>query len=109
MPLRSKSHWGPFLWGLIHTITVIDYDMPHNQEHFVKQALHQLRQIYSFIPCKHCANHYKEHLERLSEEEAMKPMRLFQHMVELHNEINRKLGKPEMEYELAIREWCKTI
>jgi hypothetical protein len=24
MPYREKYEWGPFVWGLIHTVTIID-------------------------------------------------------------------------------------
>jgi len=109
MPMRAKHQWGPFLWGLIHTITVIDFDEPQVQEHFVKQAMEKLKSIVSFIPCSKCATHYLEHLNQLSEQDLNGRMRLFDHMVDFHNQVNNKLNKPEMTVEQARELWVLRI
>jgi len=109
MSWRAKSHWGSCVWALIHTITVIDYDEPQSQLHFVKQTLERLQTIESFILCKYCANHYREYLEKLDKEEVMKPMRLFEYMVDFHNQVNKKLNKPEMSLEEAKELWAKKV
>jgi hypothetical protein len=109
MPMRAKHQWGPFLWGLIHTVTVIDFEEPQVQEHFVKQAMERLKNVAAFVPCSKCATHYLEHLNQLTEEEVIQPMRLFEHMVDFHNQVNKKLNKPQISLEEAKELWVLKI
>lgn len=109
MPWRANSQWGAHLWGFIHTITIIDFDEPAIQQNVVKQTMEHLRAIAAMIPCKYCAQHYRDFIDGLSEEDAMKPMRLFEHMVAFHNEVNRKLNKPEFTLQQALEQWAKRV
>ncbi len=108
---RSKHHWGTFLWGLIHTTSIVDFEMPEVQERVTLQALETLRSVASCIPCKACSNHYLEYVNRFLEQDdnVKKRMALFEYMVEFHNQVNRKLNKPEMTLEQAKEEWTRTI
>lgn len=106
MQLRPKSHWGPYLWGFIHTITIIDYD---NNEEYNKNIKEVLKEIKDCFPCPSCKTTYKLLLERLESLDLNKPMVLFYWSVDLHNEVNKKLNKPMWTYEMALMKWCKKI
>ena len=108
---RAKHQWGPFLWGLIHTVTVIDFETVEVQERITKQTIETLKSVATFIPCKSCADHYLEYVNRFVEQDPNinKRMRLFEYMVEFHNQVNRKLNKPEWTMEQAREEWTRTI
>lgn len=108
---RSKHHWGPFLWGLIHTTSIIDFETPEVQRRITLQALDTLRSVANCIPCKGCSNHYLEYVNRFLEQEQdlYKRMRLFEYMVEFHNQVNHRLNKPEITLEQAKEEWTRTI
>lgn len=106
MSLRPIYHWGPGLWNFLHTITIVDYQ---NNEMFNKNVLKNLMVVADIIPCKHCAAHYNKFLEQLDSVDLTKSMVLFYWTVDLHNEINKRLGKVVLSYDKAIDIWCKRI
>jgi hypothetical protein len=97
MKYRSKSHWGSHLWGFIHSISIIDFENNESYNNNVKDILRGLKDTY------------KKYLERLEVIDSSKSMVLFNWSVDLHNEVNRKLNKPEWTYEMALMKWTKTI
>ena len=105
---RSRYHWGPFLWGFIHTISVIDNSKSFGNNTYEKtqQMIERLHLIQNLFPCSLCKGKYVEHLEKLSNLNKHKEMALFYWSVDLHNDVNRKLGKREWSYEEAKNKWC---
>ena len=108
MPHRPAHSWGPYIWGLIHTITIIDCEDPLYQ---VDEAIKILRNISNIIPCKKCAAHYEAFVnqELRSTEDFLESMSLFKLMVEYHNMVNRKMNKPTISQEEAYNIWVKAI
>lgn len=100
---RPKFHWGPHLWGFIHTITVIDFD---DNFEFHRNIVENLRGIYNVFPCPTCKELYKIFLQKLDLLDLREPMVLFYWSVDLHNAVNTKLRKPLWSYERATAEWC---
>jgi len=104
---RQKESWGKYLWAFIHTITVIDFI---NNEYYVNMTIDKLSHVQYIIPCKHCAEEYCHSIESLAnskEYDVYKSMELFRWSVDFHNQINKKLGKPEFMYEDALLLWAK--
>ncbi|MEY3422321.1 MAG: Yellowstone lake phycodnavirus 1 [Bacteroidota bacterium] len=106
MKIRPKGHWGPYLWGFIHTITMIDYD---NNETYNTNIREVLRELKDCFPCPSCKDKYINYLEKLNNLNMQEPLVLFKWSVELHNEVNRKLNKPEWTYEMALMKWGNQI
>jgi len=106
LDLRPKFQWGTHLWSYIHTITVIDYA---NCENSTIKAIEILKNIKNVIQCPVCVKKYEEHLNKLDSIDPSQPMVLFQWAFELHNDVNKKLNKPEITYEEAINIWCNKI
>jgi hypothetical protein len=107
MPYREKYEWGPFVWGLIHTVTIIDFE---NGRHALENAINILKRIPSVIPCYKCATHYQLYvIPELIIDKWLEPMSLFRFMVEYHNIVNTKFGKPLFTYEDALLKWSKII
>lgn len=100
---RPKHHWGRFLWGFIHTITVIDYEDNVEATH---NAIYSLKMLHEHIPCPKCRQTYMQHVNYLSHVDVREPMVLFYWSVDLHNAVNRKLGKRERTYREALLQWC---
>lgn len=109
MTFRPSHEWGPFLWGLIHTITVIDFDEPTAQRRAVEQAIHTLKGLPGAIPCHRCAEHFSKQVQTIDATDWLEPMSLFYWTVDVHNAINQKLGKPMMSREDALSKWSKQI
>jgi len=106
MSFRQKDHWGTYLWGFIHTISIVD--MEHNLD-YNKSALAQLKGLVNSIPCEKCKMHYKQDLEILDTLDLNQKMVLFYWSVDLHNKINKKLNKMEWTYKMALEKWTRTL
>ena len=101
--ITPKSHWGNYLWGFIHTITIIDYTNNVNYNTIIIDRLHSITNVF---PCPKCKETYKEYLLKLNNIDTRSPMSLFYWSVDLHNAVNTKLGKPTMTYSQAKNIWC---
>jgi hypothetical protein len=106
MPYRENSNWGQHLWAFIHTITIIDFE---DNQRFTTEIIENLKGISKVIPCKHCVELYETHLKLLDNIDTTQSMILFEWSVDLHNEVNIKVGKPIITYRKALELWCRTI
>jgi hypothetical protein len=104
MKFRSKDHWGPYLWGFIHTITIIDYERNDTYNKNIRDVLRELKDCF---PCPTCKDKYIDYLSKLDNLDLSKPMVLFRWSVDLHNAVNIKLNKPQWTYEMALMKWSK--
>lgn len=86
--------WGPFFW---HTIHIVALGYPKNPNYTDKKCAKEFYESLAFLlPCSVCREHYKEYL-------AKKPITpfldtkkdLLQWTIDIHNEVNKMLGKPE--------------
>jgi hypothetical protein len=100
---RAKEHWGPALWNFIHNITIVD-----NQSNFEdnKRVVKLLFNIYDVIPCPKCQGLYKEYLEILKSLDLSKGMVLFYWSIDLHNAVNKKLGKQPWTYDQGLQHYA---
>jgi hypothetical protein len=103
---RQKFHWGEYLWGYIHTISIIDFE---NNYEYNKNAIKYLKNVEELIPCESCKKFYIEYIKKLEELDLNKSMILFKWSIDLHNEVNKKLNKKIWAYEDALKHWCKKI
>lgn len=106
MRFKSKDHWGTHLWGFIHAITIIDFESNESYNKNIKVILKELRDC---MPCPKCKATFKMYLDKLDDLDLTKSMILFYWSVDLHNEVNKKLNKPEWSYEMALMKWTKKI
>lgn len=110
MPYRTSHEWGPFIWGLIHTVSIIDFDEPQIQREHVDKAINILKNIVNVIPCPKCAIHYQAYIDNIvTKQNIYDKMELFKIMFEYHNQVNMKLGKENITYELALEKWARVI
>ncbi len=85
--------WGPFFWHTIH-ITAIGYpkDPSYGHKHAAKEFFESLQFL---IPCQVCREHYKKNLQLLPVGPHLDRREdLFRWTVNLHNDVNKVLGKP---------------
>lgn len=107
MRFKSINHWGSYLWGFIHSITIIDYDDSEKNEIYNKKVRDILINLNDVFPCPTCKITYNVYLDKLRLLDLREGMVLFKWSVELHNEVNRKLNKPEWIYEMALLKWSE--
>jgi len=94
----DPSIWGPHVWSTIHTLAKkADYDK--SQESFYK-FLSSLEQL---LPCETCRSDYCVLRKKMKLQESNGGA--FEYSVQLHNSVNKKLGKPEISMETANLLW----
>ena len=86
----DPSSWGPYYWGMLHLAALANApDFP------------ELVQMFpALLPCPTCSNNFRKIIEN-------NPLtaNYFTWSVDVHNMVNKKLGKPQMSYEDAHRRW----
>ena len=108
MHRRPKHEWGAHLWAFIHTVTVVDFEDGKNRG-FHEKAVEVLRGVQRVIPCEKCRAKYGDALAELDALDLSESMCLFRWSVDLHNAVNRKLGKTCLTYEEAVETWTKEL
>jgi hypothetical protein len=87
--MSHPSAWGPPLWKFIHTIC----NFEKNDEFSFKIRDH-LKILEGVIPCEVCRTSYSEKIKELDTLDLTKPWALYNWTIDLHNHVNRKIGKP---------------
>jgi hypothetical protein len=98
----DTKFWGPPGWVFLHTIT-FNYPWkidPKNAEH--RERKKYTRQLFEnlqyTLPCKYCRASFKQFLKELPIEPHLGSRRsLTRWLYEMHNKVNAKLRKQEME------------
>ena len=98
----DTKFWGPPGWVFLHTFTFnypwkIDHKKPEHRER--KKYTKQLFENLQFtLPCKHCRASFKQFLKELPIEPHLRSRRaLTRWFYDMHNKVNAKLRKQEME------------
>ena len=90
----DPSGWGPYYWGMLHLAAM------SNAPEFP-----ELVQMFpGLLPCPTCSADFKKIIENT-------PLtgNYFMWSVDVHNQVNAKLGKPQVSYEDAQRRWTTSI
>ena len=95
------SVWGPFFW---HTIHIVALGYSKNPTYTDKKCAKEFYESLAFLlPCSICREHYKEYLQE-------KPISTFldsrtdliKWNIQIHNKVNKMLGKPEWTLEEVL-------
>lgn len=91
--------WGPAAWLFLHSVA-LGYPGPSAREAY-KRFFVSLGDV---LPCPHCQNHYKTHLDLQELEKALNSKQsLFEWSVDIHNTVNESLGKRRFTYLQALK------
>ena len=107
--VRPKEHWGKYLWSFLHTMSICDFDSGETNFRIQGPIKNNIKMLTNSIPCNSCKEHFIKNLSNIDTLDLNKSNILFYWTVDLHNEINKKLGKIEISYPEAIHIWCNTI
>jgi hypothetical protein len=97
----QPSVWGPFFW---HTIHIVALGYPKNPTYTDKKSAKEFYEsLAHLLPCSLCREHYKKHI-------VDKPISTFldsrtdliKWTIDIHNEVNKKTGKPEWTLEEVL-------
>jgi len=106
---KSHAHpeiWGQGTWVLLHCVTAT---YPLRVTPAVRDRYEQL--LYSLsetLPCKKCRKHFAKHLT-LSPPSLESRKAFMKWMIDFHNNVNHRLGKPVLTYReayLSVRRTC---
>ncbi len=93
--------WGKHMWYTIHFIALAYPEQPTSEDKRHFQIFFE--NLHTVIPCYKCSVNYVKHLNELPlDSTALKSNKgLFEWTVDLHNVVNRDLGKRAWSYEKA--------
>ena len=95
----NPNLWGESFWNVIHYITMAYPDDPTEEDRQNISAF--IKSLQHVLPCETCRNHFKANLITypLTNESRYN---FITWAVNVHNEVNRRTGKPEMSIDEAI-------
>ena len=95
------SVWGPFFW---HTIHIIALGYPKNPNCTDKKSAKEFYEsLAHLLPCAVCREHYKEHLVQNPITPFLDSRTdLIKWTIEIHNKVNKALGKKEWTLEEVL-------
>jgi len=86
----DPKSWGPYYWGMFHVAALSN-----------SSGFPELVQLFpALLPCPTCSNDFRKIIEEY-------PLTgdYFTWSVDVHNMVNKNLGKPQVNYEDARRRW----
>jgi hypothetical protein len=98
MSCIDPKEFGPHYWAVIH-MACLNRGPDHASE--LLKFVHALPGI---LPCLNCTEHLEKNLVDLP----FDPKDPFRWSVNLHNTVNKQLGKPVISYEQALQHWNGT-
>lgn len=97
----NPAKWGPSTWEVMHTITFSYPEDPSPEQQ--QEAISLFMSMAKMLPCDTCAAHFEQAITETLPIQNHVDSRdsLSRWLVEVHNLVNRRLGKPELSYEEA--------
>jgi len=101
IPEIIPKEWGPSAWSFMH-YTALKYPM-NPMEEDKKHYFIFYHNLQFILPCTRCADHYQKNLLELPIQPALENNKtLFKWTVDMHNRVNKDLGKAEVTHEDAL-------
>jgi hypothetical protein len=99
----SNSIWGPIYWKMLHYVT-LTYPLSPKEEDKQRIKLFFTDIVPNILPCPFCREHLKNNLIKfpLSDDILEIKFKLVIWLINLHNYINKQLGKNVMTIENAL-------
>lgn len=94
------EHWGKPFWNVMHSITFTYPDNPTDDDKERVRAFFRI--IPHFLPCSICGLHFFKEMgdHPLTDEVLVSMDSLSRWLVELHNNVNVRLKKPVLTYDV---------
>jgi hypothetical protein len=100
----KTSIWGPSAWRFLHAVTFAFPEVPSEEHKEAARAL--FRSLKLLLPCGDCCTHYCSGFEADPVDKHLESREtLSRWLVDFHNKVNARLGKPEFSFEKAKSEF----
>lgn len=98
--------WGKHFWYTIHLAALGAPERPSFAERQDYETFY--RDLYRILPCAKCSQHYRQHFKK-NPVDASSRAALFSWTVDIHNAVNKMLGKPVWTLQHATLHYEKMI
>jgi hypothetical protein len=89
--------FGPHFWAVFHISCL-------GTKH-VKNLISFIHAFKLIIPCGQCRREFIQYIDDYQIPETDNSLDVFYWSVDIHNIVNKKLKKPEIDYEMAYKKW----
>ena len=102
--MNNNNVWGPSAWTFLHTIT---YNYPENPTDNDKKNYHNFfDSLQHVLPCEKCKGHYKQNIQKYDLNNSLDNRDdLVKWLIDLHNEVNKDMGKRVWSYSEVFNEY----
>jgi FAD-linked sulfhydryl oxidase len=98
--MPNIDEWGRAGWVFMHSCAHAYPEDPNGADR--RGMADFLRSIGAVLPCRACRRHYDAYMSRhFSASVLSNRTTLTQFLVEMHNDVNRRLGKASLRYDAA--------
>lgn len=98
----DREELGRASWGLLHSMAGYFPDHPSAEQ---QQEMKQFINLFGkYFPCRHCSEDFVQRL-RVNPPDTKNRQVFSRWLCEIHNDVNRKLGKPTFDCSLVDGRW----
>lgn len=98
----TQKTWGPYGWKFMHMVALAYPNSPTNEDKENYKTFFTI--LGNVLPCQLCADHYKQNLINFPLTDYILSSRdtLLKWTIDIHNEVNKSIGKKILDYDEAI-------